>query len=72
MSGWEMIVGTVSASNAAVLKTAVANCTLGKKAVGGGYRIFGSVADITDYESYPSDNDTWTVKAAENNGNSNT
>jgi hypothetical protein len=47
---------------------ATASCTPGKKALGGGYNIdvvSGNQGDISAIESYPFDDDTWTVTGAE-------
>jgi len=57
VSGWERIVGASTATN-----TASADCSTGKKVVGGGYVISGDDnADVLS--NWPSDQDTWTVTA---------
>ena len=65
MSGWELVVGAASVSDSTSSKTVVADCAGGKKALGGGYTISGSV-EVVAQSSYPSDDDTWTVVAVEN------
>jgi hypothetical protein len=70
VSGWERVVGTATSSNESSPRTVTADCTAGKVVVGGGYVITaasGNVAEITVSASWPSDSDTWTVTAAEDN-----
>jgi hypothetical protein len=56
------VVGTATANNGTSPKTAVANCSAGKKVVGGGWAITGGFfsAAVSDL---PSDDDTWSVTA---------
>lgn len=58
---------TPAAGNGNTPKTATADCPGTKKALGGGSRVVasGEVAEMTTYESFPSDDNTWTVSAAE-------
>ncbi len=67
VSGWERIVGTVSAYDLASLKTAVADCSEGKKVVGGGYVVEGDYdfegVRVIPISNLPSDDDTWSVTA---------
>ena len=72
VSGWARVVGTASASNGTSPKTAVADCAAGKSVVGGGFVVVaasGNIAEVTVSSSLPSDADTWSVSAAEDNGN---
>ncbi len=64
VSGWERIPGTASADDENA-KTAVADCTAGKRVVGGGYVLSGQAGDaLTENvitSSHPVDDDTWQV-----------
>jgi hypothetical protein len=67
VSGWERVIGTVSASNSSSPKTAAANCTAGKNVIGGGYVLAasGDVSKLSVVSNWPSDGDTWSVTVRE-------
>ena len=73
VSGWVRVPGTASASNETSPKTVTADCPAGTSVVGGGFVVLAApglgvnVAEITVSASYPSDGDTWSVTAAEDN-----
>jgi hypothetical protein len=70
VSGWERVVGTATSSNESSPKTVTADCPTGKVVVGGGYvttAVSGNLAEIAVVANWPSDSDTWTVTAAEDN-----
>jgi hypothetical protein len=72
VSGWERVLGTASASNEISPKTASADCSADKKVIGGGFVVLaasGNVAEVTVSASWPSDSDTWSATAAEDNDN---
>jgi hypothetical protein len=78
VSGWERIVGTAPTADSTGPKTVTADCTAGRKAVGGGYEITGGnittgdKAKLVFTDSRPLDADTWTVTADEAASNSST
>ena len=77
-SDYLRVTGTPSASNATTPKTAVADCTGGRKVLGGGYDIvvtdgpdggttLDNIGEINVVINRASDDDTWTVTAAVDN-----
>jgi hypothetical protein len=63
VSGWEKVVGTVSAKSENI-RTVVATCPPGKKLVGGGYLTSSAddPSEIVITASYPSSDTVWTAQ----------
>ncbi len=65
VSGYEIVLGTATADDEVVPKTATATCPGGKVAVGGGYDALGMGVDadeeITIHQNKPSSSTTWSV-----------
>jgi len=64
VSGWERVFGTASADDESD-RTVTASCSTGKKVVGGGFLTSdrSNTGEIVIYNSYPSDQSTWSVSA---------
>jgi hypothetical protein len=61
--------GSARTSDETSPKVVTADCAVGKSVLGGGYIVdaaTGDVAKVTVSWDYPSDGDTWTVAAGEN------
>jgi hypothetical protein len=68
VNGYERVNGAASGSNETSPKTVTADCPSSKSVVGGGMLVTvasGNVAEITTVESRATDDDTWTITAAE-------
>jgi hypothetical protein len=74
VSGWEIIVGVATTKDESLSKLAVANCSTGKKVVGGGYNVLNSdrPSEVVILSSYPVDDDTWQVTGTIDNDDGNT
>ena len=71
ISGWERVAGTTSATDSNEPKGSTANCSPGKKVLGGGYNVTSGTLSTDDrgsinfYANNPIDDDSWQVIAGE-------
>ena len=68
VSNYLRVAGAVSASNSTTPKTVTADCTGGRKVLGGGYTFTAGTSGLVARESRASDDDTWTVTVEEVDG----
>jgi hypothetical protein len=70
------VTGTATATNSTDTKTATADCTGGRKVIGGGYLTAGTVSndgELAPVSDRASDDDTWSVTVTgDNPGNGDT
>ena len=68
VSNYLRVAGAVSASNSTTPKTVTADCTGGRKVLGGGYAFTAGTSGLVARESRAADDDTWTVTVEEVDG----